>query len=281
MKLIRFAKGQDVSTGLLTAGGVVATPHDGMAALIEEATADPARLRALAASGNKTPLADVRLLCPIDRPRNVLAIGLNYADHIAESGAKTPDHQIWFSKQPSCVIGPGDAVEIPRVSHAVDWEAELVVVIGKRGRHVAAADAHAIIGGFTCGNDVSARDWQMQTPQWMLGKSFDTHGPVGPCIVTPDEFDVTKPLGIRCFVNGERKQNSTINQLVFGVYQQIEHLTKAMTLAPGDIIFTGTPGGVGAGAKPPQFLKAGDTMRVEIDGIGALENPVVAEPNRS
>jgi 2-keto-4-pentenoate hydratase/2-oxohepta-3-ene-1,7-dioic acid hydratase in catechol pathway len=278
MKLIRFAKGRDVSTGLLTPDGVVATAHEGMAALIEEAAADPSRLRALAASGQKTPLASVRLLCPIDRPRNVLAIGLNYADHIAESGAKTPELQIWFNKQPSCIIGPGDAVEIPRASHAVDWEAELVVVIGKRGRHVAAADARSLIGGFTCGNDVSARDWQWQTPQWMLGKSFDTHGPVGPCIVTPDEFDVTKPIGIRCFVNGERKQNSTIDQLVFGVYQQIEHLTKVMTLAPGDIIFTGTPGGVGAGFKPPQFLKAGDTMRVEIDGIGALENPVIAEP---
>jgi 2-keto-4-pentenoate hydratase/2-oxohepta-3-ene-1,7-dioic acid hydratase in catechol pathway len=278
MKLIRFAKGRDISTGLLTPEGAVATGHDGMAALLEEAAAEPQRLRALAASGTKTPLNQLRLLCPIDRPRNVLAIGLNYADHIAESGMKTPEHQVWFNKQPSSIVGPGDAIEIPRVSTAVDWEAELVAVIGKRCRHVAAADAHKVIGGFTCGNDVSVRDWQWQTPQWMLGKSFDTHGPVGPCIVTPDEFDVTKPMGIRCFVNGERKQNSTVDQLVFNVYQQIEHLTKAMTLAPGDIIFTGTPGGVGMGAKPPVFLKAGDTVRVEIDGIGVLENPVVAEP---
>jgi 2-keto-4-pentenoate hydratase/2-oxohepta-3-ene-1,7-dioic acid hydratase in catechol pathway len=206
-----------------------------------------------------------------------MAIGLNYSDHIAETGVPTPEHQVWFNKQPSSIVGPGDTVEIPKVSMAIDWEAELVAVIGRHCRHVPADKAIQVIAGYTCGNDVSVRDWQWKTPQWMLGKSFDTHGPIGPCIVTPDEFDVTKPHGIRCLVNGERKQNSTVDKLVFNVFQQIAHLSQAMTLAPGDIIFTGTPGGVGAAMKPPQFLKAGDVVRVEIDGIGALENPVAAE----
>lgn len=276
MKLIRFREGIATAAGVLTDRGVVKT-HATMAALIEQAMNDRSGLKKLAAENVSIPLASVQILAPVDAPRNVLAIGLNYSDHIAESKMPTPEQQVWFNKQPSCIVGPGVGVEIPKVSFAVDWEAELVVVIGKHCRHVPADKALQVIAGFTCGNDVSVRDWQWKTPQWMLGKSFDTHGPIGPCIVTPDEWDVTRPHGIRCFVNGERKQNSTVDKLVFNVFQQIEHLTQAMTLAPGDIIFTGTPGGVGGAMKPPQFLKAGDTVRVEIDGIGSLENPVVAE----
>lgn len=276
MKLIRFREGNATAAGVLTDRGVAKT-HATMAALIEQAMNDRSGLKKLAAENVAIPLASVQILAPIDAPRNVLAIGLNYSDHIAESNMPTPEQQVWFNKQPSCIVGPGVGVEIPKVSFAVDWEAELVVVIGKHCRHVPADKALQVIAGFTCGNDVSVRDWQWKTPQWMLGKSFDTHGPIGPCIVTPDEWDVTRPHGIRCFVNGERKQNSTIDKLVFNVFQQIEHLTQAMTLAPGDIIFTGTPGGVGGAMKPPQFLKAGDTVRIEIDGIGSLENPVVAE----
>jgi 2-keto-4-pentenoate hydratase/2-oxohepta-3-ene-1,7-dioic acid hydratase in catechol pathway len=276
MKLVRFKDNQGISAGVLTDLGVVRT-HATMTALIDASMNSRAGLARQAAESPAVPLASVTLLAPIDAPRNVLAIGLNYSDHIAESNLPTPEQQVWFNKQPSCLVGPGAAVEIPKVSFAVDWEAELVVVIGRHCRHVPADKAIQVIAGYTCGNDVSVRDWQWKTPQWMLGKSFDTHGPIGPCIVTSDAFDVTKPHGIRCFVNNERKQNSTVDKLVFNVFQQIEHLTQAMTLAPGDIIFTGTPGGVGGAMKPPQFLKAGDTVRVEIDGIGALENPVVAE----
>jgi ureidoglycolate lyase len=276
MKLVRFKDANAIAAGVLTDRGVVKT-HATMAALIEASMTDRAALARMAAEGPAVPAGSVKLLAPLDAPRNVMAIGLNYSDHIAESNMPKPEHQVWFNKQPSSIVGPGDAVEIPKVSFAVDWEAELVVVIGRRSRHVSADKAIQVIAGYTCGNDVSVRDWQWKTPQWMLGKSFDTHGPIGPYIATPDEFDVTKPHGIRCFVNGERKQNSTIDMLVFNVFQQIEHLTQAMTLAPGDILFTGTPGGVGGAMKPPQFLKAGDTVRVEIDGLGALENPVVAE----
>lgn len=280
MKLVRFNDGKTVAAGVLTDRGVVKT-HATMAGLIDASMSDRTGLARLATEGAAVPLTSVKLLAPLDAPRNVMAIGLNYSDHIAESNLPKPEHQVWFNKQPSSIVGPGDPVEIPKVSFAVDWEAELVVVIGRHCRHVPADKAIQVIAGYTCGNDVSVRDWQWKTPQWMLGKSFDTHGPVGPVIVTPDEFDVTKPHGIRCFVNGERKQNSTVDMLVFNVFQQIEHLTQAMTLAPGDILFTGTPGGVGGAMKPPQFLKAGDTVRVEIDGIGSLENPVVAEAGRT
>jgi 2-keto-4-pentenoate hydratase/2-oxohepta-3-ene-1,7-dioic acid hydratase in catechol pathway len=281
MKLVRFRDAHGAAVGLLTPRGVVKAPYADMTALIAASMSDRSKLRSLAAEGQAVPETSVRLLAPIDRPRNVLAIGLNYSDHIAETGVPTPEQQVWFNKQPSCIVGPSDTVEIPKVSMAVDWEAELVVVIGRACRHVPANRAVEVIAGYTCGNDVSVRDWQWKTPQWMLGKSFDTHGPIGPCIVTPDEWDATKPHGIRCIVNGARKQSSTVDKLVFNVFQQIEHLTQAMTLAPGDIIFTGTPGGVGAAMKPPQFLKAGDTVRVEIDGIGALENPVAAEAGRT
>jgi ureidoglycolate lyase len=281
MKLVRYRDASGEFVGLSTARGVVKAAYPDMAALIAASMDDRARLKALAAEGAAVQESSVRILAPIARPRNVLAIGLNYSDHIAESNLPTPEQQVWFNKQPSCIVGPGDTVEIPKVSVAVDWEAELVCVIGRTCRHVPAARAIEVIAGFTCGNDVSVRDWQWKTPQWMLGKSFDTHGPIGPYIVTADEWDVTQPHGIRCFVNGQRKQNSTVDKLVFNVFQQIEHLTQAMTLAPGDIIFTGTPGGVGGAMKPPQFLKAGDTVRVEIDGLGALENPVAAESGRA
>ncbi len=216
------------------------------------------------------PLSSVHLRAPVPRPRKVMAIGLNYADHVAESGAKTPERQIWFAKMDN-VNGPFDPIEKPRASDMIDWEAELVVVIGARCRHVAKDKAHEVVFGYACGNDISVRDFQMHTPQWIVGKSFDTHAPVGPWITTADEVGDPHTLGIRCFVNGERKQNSNTSNLIFNVYDQIAYLSQAMTLSPGDLIFTGTPGGVGQSMKPPQFLKAGDTVRVEIDKLGAIE----------
>jgi 2-keto-4-pentenoate hydratase/2-oxohepta-3-ene-1,7-dioic acid hydratase in catechol pathway len=233
--------------------------------------------RIVADSVPQTALADVHLLAPVARPGKVMAIGLNYADHIRESGQETPRHQTWFSKAVTAINGPFDPIEIPRASAMVDYEAELVVVIGKRCRHVARDRAAEAIFGYCAGNDVSVRDWQLRTLQWVLGKSFDTHAPIGPWIVTADELGNPHTLGIRCFVNGEKRQDSNTSNLVFDVYDQIAHLSEAMTLEPGDLIFTGTPGGVGGAMKPPQFLKTGDKVRVEIDRIGAIEAVMRAE----
>jgi 2-keto-4-pentenoate hydratase/2-oxohepta-3-ene-1,7-dioic acid hydratase in catechol pathway len=221
-------------------------------------------------------LSEVRLLAPVPRPGKILGIGLNYADHIAEAGMKRPEHQLWFAKAVTAVTGPYDPIERPVVSTKLDYEAELVFVVGKRCRHVPVERADGAIFGYCAGNDVSVRDWQMRTGQFTLGKSFDTHAPFGPFIVTPDEID-PRNLGIRTFVNGEKRQDSNTRNLIFDCAEQLSHLSQVMTLEPGDVFFTGTPGGVGAAMKPPQFLKAGDRVRVEIDGIGFLESEVVDE----
>jgi ureidoglycolate lyase len=222
-------------------------------------------------------LSEVRLLAPVPHPQKILAIGLNYADHIAESGQPKPERQIWFSKLPNAVNGPYDPIPLPKVSAALDYEAEMVAVIGKRCKHVSKEDAASAVFGYACGNDVTVRDWQFHTPQWILGKSFDGHAPFGPWITTSDEVGDPHSLGIRCFVNGEKRQDSNTSNLVFNVFDQIALLSQAMTLEPGDIIFTGTPGGVGMAMKPPKFLHAGDIVRVEIDKLGALEASVVKE----
>ena len=225
-----------------------------------------------AAKGDSLPIASVELQAPVLNPGKIMAIGLNYADHIRESSLAKPEHQTWFSKQTSSLNRPFGPIEIPKVSEAVDYEAELVVVMGRGGRHISRDEAHKHVFGYCVGNDVSVRDWQLRTTQWVIGKSFDTHAPIGPWITTADEIGDPHRLGIRCFVNGERRQNSNTKELVFDVWAQIEQLSDAMTLYPGDLIFTGTPGGVGAAAKPPLRLKAGDIVRVEIDELGAIEN---------
>jgi 2-keto-4-pentenoate hydratase/2-oxohepta-3-ene-1,7-dioic acid hydratase in catechol pathway len=222
-------------------------------------------------------LSKVYLMAPIPRPGKILAIGLNYADHIEETKAQKPDKQIWFSKMPTSINGPYDPIQIPKVSSAVDWEAELVAVIGKGGRHIGKAGAADAVFGYCCGNDVSERAWQRRTPQWILGKSFDTHAPIGPWIVTTDEVGDPHALGIRCIVNGETRQSSNTKHLVFNLWDQIDELSQVMTLEAGDLIFTGTPGGVGAAMNPPKFLKAGDKVRVEIDKLGAIEASCAAE----
>jgi 2-keto-4-pentenoate hydratase/2-oxohepta-3-ene-1,7-dioic acid hydratase in catechol pathway len=207
-------------------------------------------------------------------------IGLNYADHIEEAkaaGVKIPTEQVWFCKQPTSVNSPFGGIHKPIVSDQLDYEVELVVVIGKKGRRISVQRAPDHVFGYTIGNDVSVRDWQQKTPQWMLGKSFDTHCPFGPSIVTADEITDPHVLGVRSFVNGELRQNSNTRNLVFNIWQQIAELSQAMTLEPGDLIFTGTPGGVGFGFKPPRPLVVGDTVRCEVDRIGTIENRVVAE----
>ncbi len=238
-----------------------------------------AALRALTASGGADHALDaVTLLAPVPPPGQILAIGLNYADHVVESGMAAPTEQLWFAKMPTSVTGPFDPIDLPHVSEALDYEAELAFVIGKRCRHVSQEDAPKVIFGYCVANDVSVRDWQLRTSQFTVGKSFDTHAPFGPWIVTPDELGDPHKLAIRCFVNDEQRQSSRTDQLIFDCHAQVAHLSQAMTLEPGDVILTGTPGGVGAAFKPPRLLREGDKVRVEIDGIGAIENRVRREP---
>jgi 2-keto-4-pentenoate hydratase/2-oxohepta-3-ene-1,7-dioic acid hydratase in catechol pathway len=225
-------------------------------------------------------LDQVTLRAPIPRPGKIVAIGLNYADHIEESeeaGVEVPTEQVWFGKQATSVTDPNGDIELPKVSAMLDYEVELVAVIGRKGRHISREDAPAHVFGYAVGNDVTVRDWQHRTPQWMLGKSFDTHCPYGPAIVTAEEVGDPHALGIRCYVNGEIRQNSNTRHLVFDLWDQIAELSAAMTLEPGDLIFTGTPGGIGFGSKPYRPLKVGDVVRCEVDGVGAIENRVVAE----
>lgn len=236
------------------------------------------KLKALADKGTVDhQLTDVHLMAPVQRPGKIFAIGLNYADHVAESKMEMPKHQIWFSKAVTSVNGPFDPIEMPAASAFIDYEAELVAVIGTRCKNVPKVKAADVIFGFAVGNDMTTRDWQHTTPQWTLGKSFDTHAPVGPWIVTPDEVPDPHALNIRCLVNGELRQTSNTKHLIFDIYDQIVHLSKAMTLEPGDLIYTGTPGGIGAAMDPMVFLKEGDVVRVEIDGIGDIEGVMKAE----
>ncbi|HZZ89045.1 MAG TPA: fumarylacetoacetate hydrolase family protein [Caulobacteraceae bacterium] len=236
-----------------------------------------AEVRVIAAAGaGARPLDQVHLLAPIRRPGKIMAIGLNYADHIAETGVETPKDQIWFSKAPTAANGPNDPIEVP-AAERLDYEAELVAVIGRGGRRIARETAPAAVFGYCCGNDVSERAWQNRTSQWVLGKSFDTHAPFGPWITTADEVPDPHALGIRAKVNGELRQNSNTCYLVFNLWDQIAHVSQVMTLETGDLIFTGTPGGVGAAMRPPKFLKPGDRVRVEIDGLGALDNTCATE----
>ncbi len=231
-----------------------------------DAEAAAGRMETLIAADGLTWLA------PIPRPGKIMAIGLNYADHIAESGQATPEKQIWFSKAASAAHGPYADAQLPKASTRTDYEAELVAVIGVRGRHISREAAPAAVFGWCAGNDVSVRDWQMRTSQWVLGKSFDTHAPFGPWIITSDEVPDPHALPIRGFVNGEKRQDSNTCNLVFNVWDQLEELSQVMTLEPGDLIYTGTPGGVGTAMRPPQFLKDGDVVRIEIEGVGAIEN---------
>ena len=222
-------------------------------------------------------LKDVKLGAPITRPGKILALGLNYRDHAAEAAMELPTVQTWFSKMTTSANGPFDPVDLPRVSDKLDYEAELAFVIGKRVKHATREQARAAIAGYCCANDVSVRDWQLRTTQFVVGKSFDTHCPFGPWITTADEIADPQALRIRCFVNGESRQDSNTREMVFDVYSMVEHLSQAMTLEPGDLVLTGTPAGVGAVRKPRVYMKAGDVVRVEIERLGHIENRIVDE----
>ena len=232
---------------------------------------------AVAQTTNVLPLGDVRLHAPVPHPGKVLGIGLNYADHIAESGMDKPKTQVWFNKQHNCINDPYADINLPAVSDKLDYEAELCLVIGKRCKHVPCERAHEVIAGYFCGNDVSVRDWQLRAQTFQIGKSFDTHGPIGPYLVTPDEVGDPHNLDIRCLVNGAVRQQSNTRHLIYDCFDAIAHLSQAFTLDPGDVLFMGTPAGVGMAMKPPQFLKEGDVVRVEIEKLGYIENHVVPE----
>jgi 2-keto-4-pentenoate hydratase/2-oxohepta-3-ene-1,7-dioic acid hydratase in catechol pathway len=283
MRLCRFAADSGgPALGIVEGEEIVDLSGTGVPAEPAAALAEKGRdgLERLAAGAPRLALGDVRLLAPA-QPRKYLAIALNYANHIAEMGMEAPEVPVFFNKQVTCVVGPGAEVHMPKVSTLLDYEAELALVIGRRCRHVPVERAHEAIAGYTCANDLSVRDWQGRAQTMTIGKSFDTHGPLGPWLVTPDELGDPHDLRIRCHVNDEPRQDARTAEMVFDCFQQVSHLSEAFTLEPGDVIATGTPAGVGIGRKPirENVLHPGDTVRVEIEGIGELVNTVVPEPD--
>lgn len=219
----------------------------------------------------------VELLAPIPRPPKLICVGLNYRDHAAETGMPIPKVPTIFSKFHNTVIGPGSPIVLPKNSTQPDYEAELAFVIGRGGRHIAAEDWEGHVFGYTIVNDVSARDFQMATSQWLMGKTFDTFAPMGPHIVTADEIADPHALDISLRVNGEMLQHSNTRELIFKIPELVAYLSSVMTLEPGDVVSTGTPAGVGFARKPPRYLRPGDEVAVSVAGVGELRNPVVAE----
>ena len=286
MKLIRYTHDARTSIGVVDDGHAVdlASLLPDAPGSLKDVLAGAAniyqRIRtALPKSAARVPLSAVRLEAPLPDAQKYLAIGMNYEDHAEEArraGVTVPKTQLWFNKQVSCIVGPYDDVHQPRASQKVDYEAELGVVIGQRCRHVSEADAPGVVGGYFVANDVTARDWQMASPTYTLGKSFDTHGPTGPWVVTPDEVPDPHDLEMRLTVNGELRQKQNTGTMIYKIWQQIAHLSTVMTLMPGDLIATGTCAGVGIALG--KFLQPGDVVRVEIDRIGHIENRIVQEP---
>ncbi len=230
-------------------------------------------------SAARRPLSTCRLLSPMPDAGKVICLGLNYADHAKEGGHKVPDYPALFLRANSSLIGPGEPMIVPRCSERLDYEAELVIVIGKKCRHVPESAAHDVIFGYSAFNDGSIRDYQRRTGQWTAGKNFDGTGALGPWIVTSDELPLgAAGLGIRSLLNGKILQNSNTDRMIFNVPRTIAILSEIMTLEPGDLIATGTPEGVGHARTPPLWLRPGDEITIEIDRIGTLSNPVVAEP---
>jgi 2-keto-4-pentenoate hydratase/2-oxohepta-3-ene-1,7-dioic acid hydratase in catechol pathway len=229
-------------------------------------------------SAESIPLGDVRLLPPVVDPQKIICVGLNYADHAAETGATVGDEPVIFCKFPTTLIGQEEPIQLPPESNEVDYEAELVVVVGRRARRISRSEAWDYVAGYCCGHDVSARDWQKHKPgkQWLLGKSFDTFAPLGPWLVTRDEVPEPGNLSIRFRLNGVAMQDSRTDQLIFPIDFLVSYLSHVCTLLPGDLIYTGTPPGVGTARNPPVYLKPGDVAEVEIEGVGTLRNPVVA-----
>ncbi len=247
-------------------------------AVIEAVSAGTVSLRRLASSANpSSPLASLPLLAPIPKPRKLLCVGLNYRDHAAETGQELPKVPTIFNKFATAVIGPGSQIILPKVSDSPDYEAEFAFVIGRGGRHISAESWADHVFGYTIINDVSARDYQRATSQWLIGKTFDTFAPMGPWIVTADEISDPHNLDVGITINGEVLQNSNTRELIFKIPELIAYLSSVFTLEPGDIVSTGTPSGVGFARTPPRFLRAGDDVVVSVQSIGQLRNPVIAE----
>lgn len=286
MRLATFTREGATRIGVVVGDALVdlataapAVPAEMTAFLAAGAPALAAARAAVRDRSPRIPLASVRLEAPIRRPPKFLAIGLNYADHVAETGRPKPGFPVFFNKQSTCVTGPRDPIHLPRVSAMLDYEGELGFVIGRRCRHVPKERAREVIAGYLVVNDVSVRDWQSRAPTITLGKSFDTHGPIGPWIVTSDEIPDPHHLDLKTFVNGELRQHSNTKELIYDCFDQIATLSTVFTLEPGDIVSTGTPAGVGA--PRAQWLVAGDVVRVEIERIGAIENRVIEEPTET
>jgi 2-keto-4-pentenoate hydratase/2-oxohepta-3-ene-1,7-dioic acid hydratase in catechol pathway len=285
MKLIRFDAGIGPKPGLVVGEQVIdlSNSDGGFASILQiVAGGAPAleRLRNIEATAMpKYRLAEVRLLAPIERPGKYLAIGMNYKKHLQEAerlGVPAPKQQLWFNKQTSCIAGPYDDID-PGVTEKLDYEVELGVVIGQPAKGVSAAKAREHIFGYFVANDLSARDWQFHSPTFTVGKSFDTHGPIGPWILTADEVADPHSLEIRCFVNRALRQSANTGEMIHNIFEQIAYLSTAFTLESGDLLATGTPEGVGAGMTPPRFLEPGDVVRCEIDHVGVIENKVVSK----
>jgi len=285
MKLVTFTHGGTTRIGAIVAEEVVDVsghgrdvPHD-MLTFLTQGEKALNQARDVCASGRgRLALADVRLEAPLRRPPKILAVGLNYRDHIEETGLPMPEVPMIFNKQSTAVIGPGGAIYRPKDSVQLDYEGELGVVIGKQCRRVPQDKAATVIAGYTIVNDVSVRDWQMRSATTTMGKSWDTHCPLGPYIVTTDEVPDPHRLDLKTWVNGELRQNSNTKHLIFNCFDIVAHLSTAFTLEPGDVIATGTPSGVILGMDPKIWLKPGDVVRIAIDQLGVLENPVVDEP---
>ncbi len=287
MKLITYEKDSKSFIGSIDEGGIVAFENDpsipkDMLGFLEEGLSSMEKAKSLHADKkNRIALSDVNLKAPISRPPKIIAIGLNYSDHLEEVKAAgreidKPEVPMIFNKQSLSANGPYSEVHDPSVSEMLDFEGELTIVIGKKCRHVAKEDAHKVIAGYTIANDFSVRDWQLRVPTFTIGKSFDTHCPFGPAIVTPDEITDPHNLDIKTFVNGEERQSSNTKHLMFNCFDLVEHLSTAFTLEPGDLILTGTPGGVGV--VEGKFLKQGDVVKVEIAELGYIENKIIDEP---
>ena len=281
MKLVTYERNGQRSIGVLSDRGVIDLPAASggtlpadLLTLLQQGDAALAQARNAVARGQAIPLADVQLKALLPRPGKIIGIGLNYADHAAEGGREKPKYPMIFTKAVSAVIGTGEPIRIPPVTQAVDFEGELAVVIGKRAKDVPPKDALDYVAGYTICNDVSARDYQQRSSP-TAGKSFDTFAPLGPALVTRDEVPDPHVLDIRTLVSGEEMQHSNTRHLIFNIPYLIDYLSHIFALEPGDVITTGTPSGVGLFRTPPRFLKPGDTVRIEVQGVGVLENPVV------
>ena len=281
MKIARFTEGGITRFGKIVDSKVVdLSGVDGVGGSMRQLLENLPKLRTAleTAQGQAYALQSIKLEAPINDPQKFLAIGMNYKAHAEEAraaGIPIPTSQLWFNKQVSCLNGPYDPIELPKVVEKLDYEIELGVVIGRRSRRVKAAQARSVIAGYVIVNDVSARDWQHRSPTFTLGKSFDTHGPIGPWLTTDDEVPDPLALEMTLTVNGERRQRMTTGDMIYNIYDQIEYLSTVMTLEPGDILATGTPAGVGAASG--RLLQAGDVVRAQIERLGYIENRVVAE----